>query len=454
MDNHSERDSKEEVDLVVEDVKDQNTMEEERLGIADMPRQPTLTRISALLPAHYKDEEHHVFESVTLDSTTECGICKSTGIWKQGVQCKDCGFLVCQAEGVCHAEAMLSPCDKKLLELSSGRPSLSTPNASDKQEQQSESSLRRLVRRHKSVYDRPHKFKLHSYGSPTYCAVCQGLLAGLWSQGLQCELCGLNVHRGEGIREHDDCHLEAIVWPCAGKKIEEDHVVTLREAMKLSPHFIKDVTDQIGKDLHSHAKEIVVEAGVQEERSKKLRRLRQKIVAMVEALDAVEERGELYCIYILLRFHVVLAFFMLCSGLVFFRFLLSPRVGITLGNSANFHLALLHELTVYCTYRVYCMIGAIVIRYAALLFMRKSIMVDCFLRDIFGIDAERDLGISVVGAARRTRTWSDRLVVSTGLTCCIAVFLWIASHPALDAIGVHAVPLLNENKKQGSTNDL
>ena len=67
-----------------------------------------------------------------------------------------------------------------------------------------------------------HKFKEHTYKSPTNCGICNGLLVGLWSQGLQCETCGLNVHRGEGIDGHDDCRREALLTSCSGKKIEEE----------------------------------------------------------------------------------------------------------------------------------------------------------------------------------------------------------------------------------------
>lgn len=38
-----------------------------------------------------------------------------------------------------------------------------------------------------------HKFAEHTYKAPTNCGICNGLLVGLWSQGLQCEICGLNV---------------------------------------------------------------------------------------------------------------------------------------------------------------------------------------------------------------------------------------------------------------------
>jgi len=397
---------------------------------------PTL--MSRFLPTDYAEKAHD-FIKVSFHSPTCCSMCHSeiTGLWKKGVKCKACGLVVGQGHDNCHAQAMLTLCEKK----EQGESSVSCEkgmedtksikydagkqkvlSSANKASMDRESSLGNIRRR--SVYDRPHKFSFHTYGAPAYCSVCQGLLVGLWSQGLQCEVCCLNVHRGEGIDDHDDCKMEALLWPCAGEKMEEEHIMTLREAIKLSPHFIKDVTNQMGKDLHSQAKEIVVGAGVDEERSKKLRRLRKKIVAAVEALDAIEERGEIYSICILLGMHVLLAILTLLAGLLFFNIALRPKLGRGLRDSSIFQLALMNELTLFCSVRVYFMVLALVIRHYALLFMRKSIIIDCFLRDMFGIDAEDDLGISVAGAARRARSWSDRIVISTGITVCVAYLLW------------------------------
>lgn len=40
-----------------------------------------------------------------------------------------------------------------------------------------------------------HLFSAHSYSSPTFCAVCGGLLVGLMKQGQQCGRCKINVHK-------------------------------------------------------------------------------------------------------------------------------------------------------------------------------------------------------------------------------------------------------------------
>lgn len=259
----------------------------------------------------------------------------------------------------------------------------------------------------------------------------------------------------EGVGEHDDCRMEALMWPCNGEPLEEDHVMTLREAMALSPHFIKDVTDQMGKDLHSHAKEIVVSAGVDEERTKKLRRLRTQIIAAVERLDAMDELGELYCICVLLRLHMILAVTMLLVGILVFRVALSPKMGLDVSNANAFRLTLASELTASFTARLHLMVLAIGLRYGALLFHRKAIMVDRFLHDVFGIDAEKDFGISVVSASRRTRTWSDRFVVATGLACCIVIICWILCQPSLEERDLTAMfPESSSSTEASVTSDL
>ena len=128
-----------------------------------------------------------------------------------------------------------------------------------------------------------HKFAEHTYKGPTNCDICNGLLVGLWSQGLQCDICGLNVHRGEGVNGHDDCRKEALLSPCSGSKAEDEQpATTLREAMKKSPNFFQDVKQQMNRDLKSHVRSVVVASGVEGERSKKLRRFRERLVPIME----------------------------------------------------------------------------------------------------------------------------------------------------------------------------
>ena len=50
-----------------------------------------------------------------------------------------------------------------------------------------------------------HRFILHSYSSPTFCDHCGSLLYGLVNQGLQCEVCGMNVHEKCRVTVPDLC---------------------------------------------------------------------------------------------------------------------------------------------------------------------------------------------------------------------------------------------------------
>ncbi|CAB3987975.1 kinase C delta type-like isoform X1 [Paramuricea clavata] len=97
-----------------------------------------------------------------------CSICKDFlwGLNKQGYQCQVC---TCVVHKRCHNQ-VLSTC----------------PGSTDANE------TKKLKERFK--IDIPHRFKVTTYLSPTFCDHCGSMLYGLFRQGLKCEACGMNCH--------------------------------------------------------------------------------------------------------------------------------------------------------------------------------------------------------------------------------------------------------------------
>ena len=216
----------------------------------DKQRHPTadasiLPQISRLLPHDYA-EQAHLFETVTFSEPTYCDVCSGVlaGFFSQGKQCKTCGLIVHHGQRArnhsnCHAEAMVQPCAMKQEERNAKSRSIDSSKDSTCTTKKTDSSMEPQDKIAPSTasfpiqilpslsseeqHEIPHKFVEHSYASPTYCSICNGLLVGLWSQGFQCEVCGLNVHRGEGVDEHDDCKAEALLSSCCGEKVKQNN---------------------------------------------------------------------------------------------------------------------------------------------------------------------------------------------------------------------------------------
>lgn len=232
----------------------------------------------------------------------------------------------------------------------------------------------------------------------------------------------LQVHRGEGV-DHDDCRKEALLSPCSGKKAEDEQpATTLREAMKKSPNFFQDVKQQMNRDIKSHVKSVVVASGVEGERSKKLRRFREKLMPIVERLDSVEARGEIFSFLVLMSFHIIIVNALALVSFAGFILSLLPKHGFM--TPPVIRSAFLHTCTVLCTVQVCILFLALILRPSAVNWNRKSSIFDQYLRETFKIEAEPDLGISVAGATKRFRAWTGRFLLSSAVTCCAVIIMW------------------------------
>jgi hypothetical protein len=281
--------------------------------------------------------------------------------------------------------------------------------------------------------DRPelaHKFKDHTFRKPTKCDICEGLLVGLFSQGLQCQCCGMNVHHGRGKGEHGDCRAEAILACCKGPDAkrgkENEQPIRLqqtfkevRELAKNSPGFLREVKEQMDKDLRSHAKKMVVKAGTEEQRSKNLHRLRERLVPFLKKVKAIEQNGNVAAVASLLYYHTICVAIMAAfTGLEFTLSLWPTKEG------PSIQAVVLYSATVLRSIHVTLLIASIGIRWSSFVFQRKAVIFNQFLSDVGTINAEQDIGISVATAAVTFRYWSDRFVLSSLTTCCMLISFW------------------------------
>nr|CAB3265162.1 protein kinase C-like 1B [Phallusia mammillata] len=112
----------------------------------------------------------HKFLATFLRQPTFCSHCKEF-IWglvgKQGYQCQAC---TCVVHKRCHTQ-VLRKCPGCKGEVAED-PLLGRIN-----------------------FNVPHKFRSHNYSFFTFCDHCGSLLYGLYSQGMQCKACKLNVHK-------------------------------------------------------------------------------------------------------------------------------------------------------------------------------------------------------------------------------------------------------------------
>ncbi|CAH8500198.1 unnamed protein product [Schistosoma margrebowiei] len=113
----------------------------------------------------------HKFQVTSLRQFTFCSLCNGFiwGLWNQGYQCQVC---TCVVHKRCYLN-VITQC-----------PGVKSPPSCPTAALQSRFNI-----------NVPHKFRIHTFMRPAFCDHCGSLLFGLMRQGLQCEVCRLNIHK-------------------------------------------------------------------------------------------------------------------------------------------------------------------------------------------------------------------------------------------------------------------
>ena len=286
----------------------------------------------------------------------------------------------------------------------------------------------------------PHCFELHSFKKPTNCDICQGLLVGLWKQGLKCKTCGMKVHRGEGVDGHDNCRAEALLAGCRGcqrnpgsndassSSDDDDEPVQVRQVIKQfrqlakeQPNLLRSAKAQLDRDINSKVKEIIVSKGAEKEKTKKFLRAKNAIQPIVQRMDNIEEQYGWVCIFgALFAGHLAVATLFGTACWVGFLTLILPRHDVFAASS----LAWIHAPTVIFAFHIAIVALIVLLRRLVNLMNRKSNLLDQCLKDFLKLEAEQDLGISINGIANRAQLWTKRLLITSSCTCLLTLWFW------------------------------
>ena len=291
----------------------------------------------------------------------------------------------------------------------------------------------------------PHTFLEHTYNTPTFCDICDGMLVGLWSQGYKCSSCGMNTHRGQGAGEHDNCRAEALVRPCPGRKKDAqkneeevklgDTIKKIRELAK-DPNFLKEVTSQLDKDIKSKASRVILQIAVDDERTKNLKRLKVMVLDVVSKIDAITRNGEFYVMMFLLSIQALITVIQTIISFGLFLVVLAPKYGFL--SKSSFQLAAMHDSTVTCSLHTILSIVSGTSYYISCMFMHKRLIIERFLKEALKINPEPDIGISVTHGAALCKYLSSRTFISSVISSLLSCYFWhYAQPPIWEAATMH-----------------
>lgn len=121
----------------------------------------------------------HKFMATFLRQPTFCSHCRDFiwGLGKQGYQCQVC---TCVVHKRCHCSVVTRCPGNK---------------SSDSTKEDDISKVHMPAGSQRFNVNVPHRFSIHNYKRFTFCDHCGSLLYGLIKQGLQCEVCNMNVHK-------------------------------------------------------------------------------------------------------------------------------------------------------------------------------------------------------------------------------------------------------------------